>query len=608
MAGMGGMAGMAGSGGGLGHGNVGAGSGVGGAAPLHGMGSMQGVAGMGFGGRTGTPMGGAGNGARGGAGGVGGVGGGPMQQGSGASTSDVCADSTTTQCAGKAWPNGTVYYAFSSGFADIQAVRAGMDRWEAASSQTVHFVEDATKTAKVTIAACSGNAEAPSYSACSTGCVAPMCGSIDHQLGHILGLGHEQQRNDRDHFLRVHGQCAATPRCANADGTSDLGPFDYHSTMLWPVTDPGLTRFDGSPICAGGAGRVCQLSPQGPGGSPTPGDGSAVAELYSAWNKFTRTLGPPATTGYSVTDQKPFTENLAPGVSLPSTSSPAVETWEGNSLAIYVRGSDDNIYKKYAYASGWTEWMSLGAPSGQGAVSDPAITSWAPGRSDMVVVRGGRVFIMSTPTWNDWQPLPDAPTQIVSGPAITTWGPDRLDVFVRGSDDMVYHLACTADCSGAAGSWGAWESLAGGTIRGKPAPVAHADETIDVFVHGMGDDLWAVSYDGSASTWGRYHRIDATKILKWDASCPDCTSPAAGSHDGITSEVSVRTTEGHVATGSVLGSEWSGYTVLGGITNVSPGSVTQARTSNRSDIVVIMPEEGHSGDVNYTTWSKGRTY
>jgi hypothetical protein len=126
-----------------------------------------------------------------------------------------------------------------------------MDRWQAASSNAVGFVEDATASAKVTITACSGGAEAPGYSACTSDCTAQMCGSIDHQLGHVIGLGHEHQRDDRDHYLRLAPMCMApVPRCDAGDQSNDFGPFDYASAMLFPVTEATEARWDGAPCTA----------------------------------------------------------------------------------------------------------------------------------------------------------------------------------------------------------------------------------------------------------------------------------------------------------------------------------------------------------------------
>src|SRR5262249_52760782 len=126
-------------------------------------------------------------------------------------------------------------------------------------------------------------------------------------------------------------------------------------------------------------------------------------------------------------------------------------------------------------------------------------------------------------------------------PAITSWGPDRLDVFVRAVDNHVYHKKCTANCVGSSGEWSQWTVVGTGTFKGKPAAVARSGGKIDVFGHGMDDRLWSAHYEEtSAPQWDGWRLLDTAPVLKWDASCPDCCSPAAGSRDGSTADAYVR--------------------------------------------------------------------
>jgi hypothetical protein len=91
--------------------------------------------------------------------------------------------------------------------------------------------------------------------------------------------------------------------------------------------------------------------------------------------------------------------------------------------------------------------------------------------------------------------------------------------------------------------------------------------------------------------------------------CPDCSSPAAGSRDGTTADVYVRTPSGAIVTGSVRADgAFGGYTVLGGVTSSSPAVVTAKRDINRVDLVILMPEEQRPGELHYGTWWKTRTF
>jgi hypothetical protein len=379
--------------------------------------------------------------------------------------------------------------------------------------------------------------------------------------------------------------------------------------MQYGPTDPDIERWDLTPICENRhpTRSTCANGSIGPGGDPTPGDGAAVVELYQrgAYPKFRRAMNVNDPSPYN-RFLSPFDENLASGVKISSTASPAIETWGGASLAMYLRGTDNNIYKKY-YDTGtsqWsTTWEALGRPSGVSAASDPGVVSWAGGRTDLVVRGGTSIYIMSTPTWGTWQSLGAPPNGAASAPVITSWGPNHLDVFVRAGNDMIYHKWCGANCSGASGSWSGWDVLGTGTFRGKPAVTTRSNGTIELFGHGMDDNLWQMRFSGS---WGSWSQVPANGTLRFDAGCPDCNSPAAGSRGLNNIEVYVRGTDDKVWLTTWNGSSWSGgYTALGGVLTSSPATVSRVRDSNRSDLVVVMAEERSlNAPKHYGTWWK----
>jgi hypothetical protein len=516
------------------------------------------------------------------------------------------------------WPNGVVYYAYSDGLDDSAhgAIRDAMDRWQDTSAHVVRFERNPGRTDKVTIKPCTDKGAANGYDGCHSGCTAAICDdNAVHELGHVLGFRHQQQRQDRDHYVRINrfSNCGAPndeERC-NQPNVADFGPYDFKSTMQYGPTDPDIERWDGSAICENvdPANGACLNDGSGPGQAPTPGDGAAVVELYrsSLYSKFKRTLNVADPSPYSV-NQAPFDEVLATAVSIAWDASPAVETWEGGSLAIYLRGTDRNVYKKSLNTSTqqWTSWQGLGSPSGVASVSDPGVVSWAAGRTDVVVRGDASVFIMSTPTWGSWQSLGSPPNGAQSAPVVTSWGPNHLDVFVRAADDKIYHKWCGSNCSGNSGGWSNWDVLGTGTFLGKPAVTTRSNNTIEVFGHGMDDKLWQVSFNGSG--WGNWGQVPANGTLGRVSGCADCASPAAASRGSANIDVYVHGTDDKVWVTSWNGSSWSGYSVLGGVLSSSPGTVSRVRSSNRSDIIAIMPEGRRAGWAKqYGTWWKTYT-
>lgn len=72
--------------------------------------------------------------------------------------------------------------------------------------------------------------------------LAPGCGigATIHEIGHALGLWHEQSREDRDRNIQIHWENIETQHRHNfeqhiTDG-DDSGPYDYDSIMHYPAT------------------------------------------------------------------------------------------------------------------------------------------------------------------------------------------------------------------------------------------------------------------------------------------------------------------------------------------------------------------------------------
>lgn len=81
-------------------------------------------------------------------------------------------------------------------------------------------------------------------------------GKILHEIGHAVGLFHEQSRPDRDSFVTLHLENVTDPRLSLfwdiIPSGIVSGPFDFNSTMLYSPTNfssngqPTMTRLDGS--------------------------------------------------------------------------------------------------------------------------------------------------------------------------------------------------------------------------------------------------------------------------------------------------------------------------------------------------------------------------
>jgi hypothetical protein len=131
------------------------------------------------------------------------------------------------------------------------------------------------------------------------------------------------------------------------------------------------------------------------------------------------------------------------------------------------------------------------------ATASPAVASWGPNRLDLFVRGTDNALyhrFWDGSAWSGWESLGGA---LVGGPAAVSWGPNRLDVFVEGTDSALYHRFWDGS------AWSGWERFGDGTLTSAPAIASWASGRLDLFVRGTDDALYHRFYAGAWSGWER---------------------------------------------------------------------------------------------------------
>jgi hypothetical protein len=497
----------------------------------------------------------------------------------------------SASCAATPWPNGRIPYVRvdqSWSTAEKQALTDAINEWNAKMGGVITFVPRTNEADHVRLIG-------------GDGCHAPLgnVGGVQeasvqgcdvlHELGHIIGLAHENQRDDRDRYIQVREDMLCTPptdnpffSCTNAwcglggyepyrqaligDNVrkctnSEYGPYDYTSVMHYASVDPIG--------CSAAAPSNCWMLKRN--GTRVTGnttvsahDASNVIEMYREpnWRRFRPVFR--SNPGAS----QPLDTRLTSTVTM--TGSPALSRWGAGGVAAVARGQNGRYYVKLNSAGSQTwptgSWTDLGG----NLASDPAVVSWGSGRLDVVGV-GGDGFLwhiaMNNNVWGAWGSIGRPGTVIPSAPAIASWGADRLDIFVRSGSNLFQKSWTTS-------GWSTWADR-GCCFQGKPAAVSWGPNRIDVVGLASDGSVWHRAYNNGwgGSSWGN---IGGVARLG--------TGPAIASRGIEHLNVYVTGQNGRLWHQSWGPTGWSGWADIGGIPNGSPAAATTA--SGRAHVVV----------------------
>merc|ERR1712142_147849 len=213
------------------------------------------------------------------------------------------------------WPKAIIPYKIASGFSSsqVQTIYQGMQMWMrktcirftpagsdlARSTGHSHYIE--IFSGRGCYSSVGYNHRSHQVSLQARGCTIP--GIVAHELGHTIGLHHEQCRPDRDNYLRIMlGSVPSNMRhnFNKVSGTSTFGmPYDYCSLMHYGATAFGGRSFTIVPKDLDYLAVIGRSHVRGAGLTYT--DATIVNKMYGCSNSVAQTSCPkiPCTSKWS---------------------------------------------------------------------------------------------------------------------------------------------------------------------------------------------------------------------------------------------------------------------------------------------------------------------
>lgn len=180
---------------------------------------------------------------------------------------------------------------------------------------------------------------------------------------------------------------------------------------------------------------------------------------------------------------------------------PTLASWGPNRLDEFHTNLADGHLKHHWKQDGsaWSAVDDLGTPAGVTLTSWPSAVAWGRDRLD-IFVRGSDNRLWHKPwdtnTWYAWD-NPGGAGNMAGAPRVASWGPKRLDIAYADTSGNLRHIGWSGT------NWGPVDNLghpSGVTFNDQPSIVAWGANRLDFFIVGSDHRLWHLAWTGNGFT------------------------------------------------------------------------------------------------------------
>jgi hypothetical protein len=352
-------------------------------------------------------------------------------------------------------------------------------------------------------------------------------GSTIHEIGHALGLWHEQSREDRNTFVRINWANIEAGREHNfnqhvVDG-DDTGGYDFGSIMHYPRT--AFSR-NGQPTIEPLGGQTV-----GQRTGLSPGDIAAINAIYPRLVSPRLAPRTPISVAVRSADKLDVFCTAADGRIMSAAWQPEFTDWwhgwwhirggraaagapvhatvrSADHLDIFVIGTDNRVYTaawERAFTDGWRGWWQVNGGMAAPGAHVTAVSRSANKLDIFVVGTDGGVYTAAWQpdgaNWRGWWRVGGLRAPQGAPVHAVVRGPDKLDIFATDVNGVVQTAAWDAAVPGAWRGW--WPILGGRAAPGAAVTaVTRSANKLDVFVVGLDGRVYTAAWEPAfGSTW-----------------------------------------------------------------------------------------------------------